>query len=163
MSQMRQLPDALQAEVAEMKADGRADEARMLETLASVPFLDGVPLETLLCLAAEAGESVFPAGSVVLREGDADGVGFFVVVSGVGAVRIGDREVGTVREGDHFGAVATIDGGPRTATVCAVTELRCLILTDAAFHELIHDHPCIGWKLLVYLAGLVRASGVGKG
>jgi CRP-like cAMP-binding protein len=160
---MRHPPDALEAEVAELKAGGRDDEARVLETLAAAPFLGGLTLEALRCLASEVGESVFPAGSVVLREGEADGVGFFLVVSGLGAVRIGDREVGTVREGEHFGAVATIDGGPRTATVCAVTELRCLVLTDAAFHELIHDHPCIGWKLLVYLAGLVRDSGVGKG
>jgi CRP-like cAMP-binding protein len=157
-SPVEQFAEALDSEVAEMKAQGRAHEARMLATLASVPFFDGVSLEALRCLASEIGDSVFPAGTVVLREGEADGVGFFVVVSGVGAVRIGNRDVGTVRGGDHFGAVATIDGGPRTATVCAVTELRCLILTDAAFHELIHDHPGIGWKLLEYLAGLLRVS-----
>lgn len=102
---------------------------------------------------------MFPAGTAVVREGDSDGVGFFVVVSGVGAVRVGDREVRTVRAGDHFGAVATIDGGARTATVTAASELRCLIVADAAFHELVHDQPGIAWKLLVYLAGLIRASG----
>jgi CRP-like cAMP-binding protein len=159
MRDMRRFVDALEAEVAAMKAEGRHDEACRLETLASVPFLDGVPLEALRCLAAEVGESVFPAGSLVVREGDADGVGFFVVVSGVGVRRVGDSDLGTVGTGDHFGAVATIDGGPRTTTVCAVTDLRCLIWTEAAFHELVHDHPCVGWNLLLYLAGLVRASG----
>src|SRR5262249_13037133 len=127
MSHMKRFAEELRAEVAEMRADGRDDEARMLETLASVPFFDGIPAGALRCLASEVGESVFPAGSVVLREGDEDGVGFFVVVSGVGSVVIGEREVATIRWGDHFGAVATIDGGPRTATVRAVTELRCLI------------------------------------
>jgi CRP/FNR family cyclic AMP-dependent transcriptional regulator len=159
MLNMERFAEARQVEVAELKTEGRDDEARMLETLASVAIFDGVPPEVLRRLASDVGESAFPAGSVVVREGDSDGVGFFVVVSGVGVVRVGDHEVRTVREGDHFGAVATIDGGPRTATVCAATELRCLILADAAFHELIHDHPGIGWKLLVYLAGLVRASG----
>jgi len=159
MLHVERFAEARQVGVAELKTEGRAEKARMLETLASVAFFDGVPLEVLRRLAAVVGENMFPAGSVVVREGDTDGVGFFVVASGVGVVRVGDREVGRVREGDHFGAVATIDGGPRTATVYAVTELRCLILTDAAFHELIHDHPGIGWKLLVYLAGLVRASG----
>lgn len=158
MGPVRRFAEALDEHVAEMKAEGRDAEARTLAALASVPFFDGVPLEALRCLASDVGDSVFPAGTVVLREDEADGVGFFVVVSGVGAVRIGSREVGTVSEGDHFGAIATIDGGPRTATICAVTELRCLILTDAAFHEVVHDHPGIGWKLLVYLAGLVRAS-----
>lgn len=133
-------------------------QTQLLATLASVPFFDGVPREVLRRLASGISESVFPAASVVVQEGDSDGVGFFIVVSGVGAVRVGGREVRTVRDGDHFGAIATIDGGPRTATVYAVTELRCLILTDAAFHELIHDHPGIGWRLLVHFAGLVRAA-----
>jgi CRP-like cAMP-binding protein len=142
-----------------MKAAGQDGEGRILVALASAPFLDGLPPEAVRCLASKVGEGVFPAGSVVVREGDSDGVGLFIVVSGVGAVRVGDREVATVRAGDHFGAVATIDGGARTATVFAVTELRCLILTDAAFHELVHDQPGVAWKFLVYLAGLVRASG----
>ena len=142
-----------------MKAGGQDDQARILVTLSSVAFLDGIPPEVVRCLASKLGEAVFPVGSVVVREGDSDGVGLFVVVSGVGAVRVGDRDVATVRAGDHFGAVATIDGGARTATVSAVTELRCLILADAAFHELVHDQPGVAWKFLVYLSGLVRASG----
>jgi CRP-like cAMP-binding protein len=151
--------DEIDAEVGALRAEGRRDEAQMLETLASLVLLDGVPPAALRRLALESGQSVFPAGSVVIREGDTDGVGFFVVVSGVGRVQVDGRDAGTVRRGDHFGAVATIDGGARTATVSAATELRCLIMTDAAFHEIVHDHPGIAWKLLVYLAGLVRAAG----
>jgi CRP-like cAMP-binding protein len=159
MRNVSRFDEALDSALGGLEAEGRHDEARVLQTLASVAFFDGVPLEALRRLASKVGESMFPAGSVVLREGDSDGVGFFVVVSGVGAVRVGDREVATVRAGDHFGAVATIDGGARTATVCAVSELRCLILTDAAFHELLHEQPGVAWKVLVYFAGLVRASG----
>lgn len=134
-------------------------DARVLEALAETPLLDTVPVDVLRRLASEVRESVFPAGTEVVREGDADGVGLFVVVAGEATVRIGDRHVGTVSQGDHFGALATIDGGPRTATVCATTELHCLVLTEAAFHELVHDHPGVAWKLLLYLARLVRNRG----
>jgi CRP-like cAMP-binding protein len=79
--------------------------------------------------------------------------------SPAGAVCVGERQVGTVAAGDHFGELATIDGGARTATVRATTELRCLILTDASFHELVHDNPAVAWKLLIHLAGLGRARG----
>jgi CRP-like cAMP-binding protein len=156
---MRGTRDTLDTDVGELVAQGRTAEARALEALAGVPLLDGVPLETLRRLASEVRESVFPAGTAVVREGDEDGVGFFVVVAGEGAVYVGERRVATVEPGDHFGALATIDGGPRAATVRATTELRCLILTDATFHELVHDHPDAAWKLLVYLTGLVRAGG----
>lgn len=155
---MRLSREALDTNVGALVAQGHTAEARALETLAGVPLLHGVPLETLRRLAFEVGESVFPAGTEVVREGDDDGVGFFVVVSGQGAVYVGERQVATVEAGDHFGALATIDGGPRTATVVATTELRCLIVTDATFHELVHDHPDTSWRLLVYLAGLVRSQ-----
>lgn len=154
--------ETLDADLGELLAAGRRAEARALEALAGVPLFDGVPLEALRRLALDVCESVFPAGTEAVREGDDDGVGFFVVVAGVGDVHIGERQVGTVEAGDHFGALASIDGGPRTATVRARTELRCLILTDASFHELVHDHPSAAWKLLVYLAGLVRAQ-IGPG
>jgi CRP-like cAMP-binding protein len=151
--------NTLDADVGELFAQGRTAEARALETLAEIPLLDSVPLEALRRLAFEVRETVFPAGTEVVREGDEDGVGFFVVVDGAGAIFVGEDQVGTVGAGDHFGALATIDGGPRTATVRATTELRCLILTDASFHELVHDYPDAAWKLLLYLAGLVRAGG----
>jgi CRP/FNR family cyclic AMP-dependent transcriptional regulator len=155
-------PDTVGAEIAELQAEGRDAEARVLETLAGVPLLDSVPLDVLRGLAFKAEKSVFPAGTEVVREGDADGVGLFVVVSGEGSVCVRGREVGTVRAGDHFGAVATIDGGPRTASVRAVSELRCLVLTDATFHELVHDEPGVAWQLLVYLAGLVRRNALSR-
>jgi Cyclic nucleotide-binding domain len=150
--------DTLDRDVGELLAEGRTAEARALEALAGVPLLDGVPLEALRRLAFEVRESVFPDGTEVVREGDEDGVGFFVVVAGAGEVFVGERQVGTVEAGDHFGALATIDGGPRAATVRATTELRCLILSDASFHELVHDQPAAAWKLLVYLTSLVRAQ-----
>jgi CRP/FNR family cyclic AMP-dependent transcriptional regulator len=162
MAAMPWTPDAIGAEIAELQAEGRDTEARVLETLAGVVLLDGVPLDVLRSLAFKAEKSVFPAGTEVVREGDADGVGLFVVVSGEGSVRVRGREVETVRAGDHFGAVATIDGGPRTASVRAVSELRCLVLTDATFHELVHDQPRVAWRLLVYLAGLVRRNALAR-
>ena len=155
---MRTSRTTLDDDVNELLAEGRAVEARVFETLAEIPLLDAVPLEELRRLAFAVRESVFPAGTEVVREGDADGVGFFVVVGGEGTVRVGGREVGAVGPGDHFGALASIDGGARTATVRATTELHCLILTDATFHELVHAHPGVAWKLLVYLAGLVRGQ-----
>jgi CRP/FNR family transcriptional regulator, cyclic AMP receptor protein len=159
MTAVNGIDETLEEDLQELRAVGRDAEARVLETLAEVPLLDTVPLEVLRRLASEVRESVFPAGSEVVHEGDADGVGLFVVVAGEGTVRVGGRRLGTVRAGDHFGALATIDGGARTATVRATTELRCLVLTEATFHELVHDHPGVAWELLLYLAGLVRAKG----
>jgi CRP-like cAMP-binding protein len=158
MRGVRGARDTLEASVGELVAEGRTAEARALETLAGLPLLADVPLEALRPVALEMCESVFPAGTEVMREGDEDGVGFFVVLAGEGDVFVGAQHVRIVRAGDHFGELAAIDGGPRAATVRARTELRCLIVTDAAFHELVHDHPSAAWKLLLHFAGIVRAQ-----
>jgi CRP/FNR family transcriptional regulator, cyclic AMP receptor protein len=155
---MRERQANLDAAITGLRADEQAGAARVLETLAEVPLLASVPLDELRRLAVDVRETVFPEGTEVVREGDDDGVGFFVVVAGEATVHVDGNEVGFVGPGGHFGALASIDGGARTATVRATTELRCLILTDAAFHELVHDNPGVAWKLLLYLAGLVRAQ-----
>ena len=68
-------------------------------------------------------ERTFPAGSVVIREGDTHGIGFFVVVAGDGVVTVGGKEVDTVGPGSYFGEVALISDRVRTATVTATTDL----------------------------------------
>src|SRR5215468_4558848 len=102
MPSMTWTPDAKAAEIAKLHAEGRDCEARALETLARVPLLDSLPLDVLRRLAFRAENVVFPAGTEVVREGDIDGVGLFLVVAGEGSVRVWDREVGTVGAGDHF-------------------------------------------------------------
>jgi len=129
-----------------------------VETLARVSLFEGVPIDVLRNLVAAGGKSLFPAGTEVVREGERDGVGFFVIVSGEGAVYVEGREAGSLGPGDFFGAVAAIDGRARTATVRATTDLRCIVVTDAALHELVHDHPGVAWRLLLYLSGLVRGD-----
>lgn len=155
---MRDHRDTLDADATTLVAAGLSAEARALELLAEVDLLASVPSEELRRLAVDVRESIFPAGSEVVREGDDDGVGFFVVVAGEASVHARCRRLGSVRAGDHFGALSAIDDGPRTASVRAETELRCLILTAARFHELVHDHPGVAWRLLVYLAGIVRSQ-----
>ena len=103
-------------------------------------------------------ERTFKPGTRMLSEGKMSGVDFFVIIEGAASVSVNGKEVEQLGPGDHFGELATIDGGPRAATVRAGTELRCLILTDAVFRELVHDHPATAWKLLLHLAGVVRAQ-----
>jgi len=66
-------------------------------------------------------------------------------------------ELATLGPGDHFGEIALIDGGPRSATVTAATDLVCYGLTFWEFRPLVERNGTIGWKILQALAKRMRA------
>src|SRR4029078_13585403 len=97
--------------------------------LQNVPLLARLDRKHLEALAKEFTERTFPAGSVVIREGDNHGIGFFVVTGGTGVVTVGGKEVDQVGPGSYFGEVALISDRTRTATVTATTDLEKLVMT----------------------------------
>ena len=56
------------------------------------------------------------------------------------------------------GDIALIDGGPRSATVIATTNLVCYGLTFWEFRPLVERNGTIAWKLLQALAKRLRAA-----
>jgi CRP-like cAMP-binding protein len=73
-------------------------------------------------------------------------------------VTVGGDERTTLKAGDHFGEVALIDEGARTATITAKTPLVCYGLTAWEFKPLVEGNGVIAWKLLQTLAKRLRAS-----
>jgi phosphoenolpyruvate synthase/pyruvate phosphate dikinase len=97
----------------------------------------------------------FPAGETVIQEGSG-GAAFFVIDSGEATVVVGGEERATLTAGEHFGEIALIDEGTRTATVTAASELICYGLTFWDFRPLVERNGVIGWKLLQSMAKMYR-------
>ena len=102
-------------------------------------------------------ERRFAKGETVIHEGSG-AAAFFVIESGEAAVSSQGVEINTLGSGDHFGEIALIDGGPRSATVIATTDLVCYGLTFWEFRPLVERNGTIAWKLLQALAKRVRAA-----
>ncbi len=102
-------------------------------------------------------ERRFAKGETVIMEGSG-GAAFFLIESGEATVSRKGVALGTMGPGDHFGEIALIDGGPRTATVTAATDLVCYGLTFWEFRPLIERNGTIGWKILQALAKRLRAA-----
>jgi len=120
--------------------------------LAGIPLFADFSKKHLHRLAAETDELTFAPGASVVKEGDL-GETLFVVLEGEGKVVRGGRKVGDVLPGDFFGELSAIDGGPRSASVIAVTELSVLRLFRRTLMSLIEDEPQVSMKLL---DGIVR-------
>lgn len=97
----------------------------------------------------------FGAGETVAKEG-AGGATLFVIESGEAVVSVRGREVAVLGPGDHFGEIALIDEGARSATVTAATDLVCAGITLWDFRPLVQGNAMLAWKLLQSLARRLR-------
>jgi len=102
-------------------------------------------------------ERRFAKGETVIREGTG-GAAFFLIESGEAAVSSKGAQLRTLGPGDHFGEIALIDGGPRSATVTATTDMVCYGLTFWEFRPLVERNGAMAWKLLQALAQRLRAA-----
>ncbi|HEX3865149.1 MAG TPA: Crp/Fnr family transcriptional regulator, partial [Gemmatimonadaceae bacterium] len=87
----------------------------------------------------------------------------FVVREGrVKVVLIGEdgREVilGVLGVGDHFGELALIDDGPRSAHVIAMEDSNLLVLRRDDFRRRVEQTPGIAWSLLTELSRRLRRA-----
>jgi CRP/FNR family cyclic AMP-dependent transcriptional regulator len=125
------------------------------EAVASVPLFASLSKRELKELASTMHEYNFPAGKELMTEGQ-DGIGFFLIADGEAVVTLKGSEKRTLGAGDWFGEMALIDGGTRTASVKAMTDLRCFSLTSWEFRPLVHAHPAIAWAVMETLVKRVR-------
>jgi CRP/FNR family cyclic AMP-dependent transcriptional regulator len=131
--------------------------AEVEERLARVPLFSGIKPKDLNRLGKRMGERTFNEGDEITTEGKS-GIGFFVIEDGNATVSVGGKIVRTLGPGDHFGEVALIDSGPRSATVVAGTDLRCRGMSAWEFKPFVEDHPEVAWALLETLVGRLREA-----
>jgi CRP/FNR family transcriptional regulator, cyclic AMP receptor protein len=125
--------------------------------LGKVPLFADCSKRDLELIARVAKDVSHPAGTVIAREGE-PGVGLFIILDGKAEVTIGGSKKAMLGSGDFFGEIALLDGGPRTATVTAITDLKLLGLTEWVFRGLMMEHPAIALKTLQQMAGRLRSA-----
>jgi voltage-gated potassium channel len=130
----------------------------VVDALARVPMLSSLDRRHLEKLAKDFTERTFPAGSVVVHEGEEHGIGFFVVADGEAVASVGGTEVSRLGPGSHFGEVALISDRVRTATVTAVTDLHCYVMTLWDFRSFVQGDADVAWKLLEQLAMMLHRA-----
>jgi len=130
--------------------------------LATVPlFADLAPDDLRLIAGAGRTRSIEP-GQAAFREGDAPD-GLYIVLRG--SVRIYKRhddgtevDLLTAGAGEHFGELALIDGGARSASVVALVQCEFFVLEREAFLGLLAKSPQLLAASLRNLSQAVRKT-----
>jgi len=131
-------------------------EPNVANNLAKVPIFSECSKRELTIIARAAKLVEHRDGTVIAREGER-GVGLFLILEGQCSVTIGGKTKAKLGPGDFFGEVALLDGGPRTATVTALSPVKLVGITGWVFRGLLMEHPSIALKTLEAVAGRLRS------
>jgi CRP-like cAMP-binding protein len=134
---------------------GMAESPTVPELLRSVPVFAHLPPKALDQVSALAKDITHSEGHVVVREG-AGAHAVHVIVSGEAKVSVDGAEIAVLGPGDHFGEIALLSGGTRTATVTAACDLRVLAIDAISFLRLVHSDPVLKESLPPVISARLR-------
>jgi CRP/FNR family transcriptional regulator len=106
----------------------------------SIPYFAGLDADALRRVEAVARHHTFQAGAVIFNEGEA-GAGFHIIVDGLVRLYRVNAEgrlhtLSLLRTPSTFNEVATVDGGTNPFDAVAVTAAQVLVISHAAFINL---------------------------
>lgn len=134
-------------------------ENELIDALAKVEIFAGLPRKSLKLVANAVREERIAAGTTILAEDVSGSMGrMYVVFEGTARAEIGGKPVGDFGPGDHFGEMSLLDGGPRAATVVAVTDLVAGSLASFNFRSLLHEEPDIAISVIAELSRRLREA-----
>ena len=90
-------------------------------------------------------------GGTVLAEQGTIGHEFFVIAEGAASASRSGTWLARLDSGSFFGELALLDGGERTATVTADTDMSLIVLSRSEFLSLQSSAPSVAYKILVEL------------
>jgi CRP/FNR family cyclic AMP-dependent transcriptional regulator len=102
----------------------------------------------------------FKPREVVIRQGER-GDSVFIIQVGYLKVFVSGANgtltmLGVMGPGEVFGELSLLDGGPRSATVMAMTQGETLVIDRAAFLKLVEDRPRVAIGIMDLLARRLR-------
>ena len=128
---------------------------RRVQLLLAVPLFADVGDPALSSIAEVAIEVDFPAGRVIVRQGEV-GTGFYVIAGGHARVSRDGETIAELGPGEFFGELSLLDGRPRIATVSATEPTTCLAIASWEFETLLQAQPGVAIAILHGVARRLR-------
>jgi CRP-like cAMP-binding protein len=127
------------------------------EFLGRVPIFSNCTADEISAIAGVAQESFFQPGQIIVTQGT-PGQAFYMITSGRVEILRDGVSLGAFGPGDFFGEMSLLDSAPRSATIRAIDQVSCLMLSSWDFKALLERHPSISIKLLEVLSRRLRVA-----
>lgn len=131
---------------------------KQLDLLAHTPLFAGLSRRNLKRIAEVTQVARASKGSMVVAAGAPGATSFYVIVEGTVDVVKQGSAVNRLGPGDFFGELGVIDGGRRTASIVATSDVVALRLTRAAFRKVMTEEPGIAYRVMESLVARIRAA-----
>ncbi len=136
------------------------DATRLQAAFERMPLFRDLGSDDLATLVATVRTRRHRRGDVIFRQGD-PGDGLYIILSGrvkISTLGQGGAEaiLVTLRPNEFFGALALLDGAPRSASATAVEATETLVLPRDRFRQLIDEVPGIRDHVLAQLTHELR-------
>ena len=130
------------------------------DVLALAPLFSRLSRKELGCLGRAVVERKFNKGETIVKEGD-NAVAFFMLTKGRVAVVRGDgskrsERLNEIGAGGFFGEMGLLDETPRSASVKALEDTECLVLSRWDFVAELRTNPHMAVAMLPVLSQRVR-------
>lgn len=134
-------------------------ESDWVKILAKIDLFAGLPDKSLKKIAKQVREFNFPDGVTILEEDTEGKMGrMYIVLDGTAQADVDGKVVGTYGPGDHFGEMSVLDGGPRSATIKATSDLSVAGLASWNLRPILIEEPSIAIHLIEVLAKRLREA-----
>jgi CRP-like cAMP-binding protein len=137
----------------------------MLTSIDRLLLVRGVPIfkelrdDFLVRLASIMNEVSYPSSKLIFAEGQ-EGRSLYIVVAGKVRVHLEDKDLAILDKGSCFGEMSLFDAEPRSASVSAITNCDCLVLTQQQLYEAIDETPDIAVNIIRLLSRRIRIQNI---
>jgi CRP/FNR family transcriptional regulator, cyclic AMP receptor protein len=137
--------------------EGTVANPKLEAILAYVPLFHDLSKREIKKIASLCDVGDYMAGAAVVKQGDA-GDAFYVVLKGQAKVTSNGRFITRLVPGDHFGEIAVLDGGERTATVTSETPMTLVILRRKELLKALRSDADLSFHMMTELAKMIRRA-----
>ena len=127
------------------------------EFLSRVPIFESCLPEQIASILAVSQEHTYAPGQIIVTQGT-PGQAFYLITAGRVAIERDGQGLGAFGPGDFFGEMSLLDSAPRSATIRAIDETHCLMLSSWDFKSLLERMPAIAIRLLEVLSRRLRVA-----
>ena len=116
--------------------DEAVNESVGIQMLQKVKLLEALSERQLQEVSRCLVSKLYVEGEMIIKQGDV-GDCFYLIAEGEVSVQVNHIQVATLEEGSYFGEMSLLSHERRSATVAALKDTTCLLLSRSDFNELL--------------------------